>query len=192
MRTHFLRTIGILIIVLLSACNFPGPGQAIPGAPAVPDTLPIEETVEPVQEAVSTDCAFMWANKPLPELSDELIQVMKDYPLESEGYAQAYGENCVTSEGEVVRFLAMETDFYITLQVDDLEDERTLGELVEQVMEMLTEFPTEATPGPQPGYVGITFEAPEDSLRLWVMRTKIETALDNGLRGEELLKALQE
>ena len=117
---------------------------------------------------------------------------MKDYPLQAEGYAQAYGENCMTNEGDVVRFLPMETDFYITLQVEKLEDEQALGESIEQVMEVLSGFPTDATPGPQPGYVGITFEAPEDSLRMWVMRINIEIALDNGLRGKELFKALQE
>lgn len=185
MRTLHLRTIGITIIVLLSACNFPRPGQTIPGITEAPD-------MESAQETASTECAFIWANEPLPELSDELNQALKDYPLQAKGYAQAYGENCVTSDGDILRFLAMETDFYITLQVDDLEDEQVLGELVEQVMELLTEFPTGATPGPQPGYVGITFEVPEDSSQLWVMRAEIESALENGLRGKELLNALQE
>lgn len=134
----------------------------------------------------------MWANEPLPELSDGLNQALKDYPLQAEGYAQAYGENCVTNDEDVVRFLPMETDFYLTLQVEELEDEQALGELLEQVMEVLMEFPTDATPGPQSGYVSITFEAPEDSLRLWALRAEIETALETGLRGKELLKALQE
>jgi len=133
----------------------------------------------------------MWANKPLPELSNELDQALKDVPLNAEGYAQAYGENCVTSDGTVAQFLAMETDFYITLQVDDLEDEQVLGKIVEQAMVVLAEFPTDETPGPQSGYVGITFESPDDSLRLWIKRTEIETALSNGLQGAELFKALQ-
>ena len=185
MRTLSFRIIGILIIVLLGACNFPGLRQTVSDVTEVPDA-------ESAQESTSTECAFMWANEPLPELSDEFIQALKDYPLQADGYAQAYGENCVTNEGDVVRFLPMETDFYITLQVEKLEDERALGEVVEQIMEVLTRFPTDATPGPQPGYVGITFEAPENSLRLWVLRAEIETALENGLRGKELLKALQE
>jgi len=114
-----------------------------------------------------------------------------DISLEAVGYAQAYGENCVTAEGEVERFLVMETDFYFTLQVERLDDEQFLGELIEQVMEMLAEFPTDETPGPQPGYVGITFETPDDSVNLWVMRTEIESMRESGLRGKELFDSLQ-
>jgi hypothetical protein len=184
----FFKTIGILIIVLLGACNFPRPEQAILTATIASDTALAKETET---ETPISECAFMWANEPLPEISDELNQALKDAPLNAEGYAQAYGENCVTSEGTVARFLAMETDFYIALQVENLEDEQVLGNLVEQVMGVLAEFPTDETPGPQPGYVGITFESPEDSLRLWVTRAKIDTALANGLRGAGLFKALQ-
>jgi hypothetical protein len=133
----------------------------------------------------------MWANESLPELSNDFNQALQDI-AGAEGYAQAYGENCVTNEGEVLRFLAMETDFYVTLKVDDLENKQVLGKLVEQVMEVLAEFPTDETPGPQPGYVGITFETSRDSLRLWIMRNEIETALADGLRGAELFIALQE
>jgi hypothetical protein len=177
MRSLHLKIIGILIIVLLSACNFPRPGQLIP------DT-------ETPQDYVSTECAFMWVNKPLSELSEDFNQALKDISR-AEGYAQAYGENCVTGEGEVVRFLAMETDFYITMQVENLDNKQVLGELIEQVMGVLAEFPTDETPGPQPGYIGITFEMPGDELRLWVTRTEAESALENGLRGEELFNALQ-
>ena len=97
----------------------------------------------------------------------------------------------MTETGEVARFLAMETDFHITLNVEDLDDQQTLGRLVKVVMTVLAEFPIEDTPGPQPGYVGLTFETTNDSLRLWVMRTDIEAALENGLQGEELFIALQ-
>ena len=85
----------------------------------------------------------------------------------------------------------METDFYITLQVENLEDRRALGESVEQVMEVLVDFPSDRIPGPQPGYIGITFESPGDSLRLWFMRTEAESALEEGLRGVELFNTLQ-
>lgn len=177
MRTLFLKTIGALIMVLLSACNFPKPGEPI--------------SVEPGGQGYEyTECAFMWANEPLPELSDDFNQALKDISG-AEGYAQAYGENCVSNEGEVVHFLAMETDFYVTLKVENLEDKQTLGELVEQVMGVLAKFPTDEIPGPQPGYVGINFETPEDEFRLWVTRTDIATALENGIRGEELFNALQ-
>jgi len=156
----------------------------------VPDAVPSQETVEPAQVNESAPCAFVWANDSLPELSEAFDKALKEIQTQAEGYAKAYGENCVTEQGEVVRFLAMETDFYITLKVESLENKQALGELSEQVMAVLAEFPTDETPGPQPGYIGITFEAPGDSLRIWFTRTNAKIALENGLQGEELFNAL--
>lgn len=178
-RTYLPKTAIFLIIFMLSACSFPG-------------TTAEPEMVEPSQESDSGECAFMWANKPLPELSDELNQALQEKLPEAEGYAQAYGENCVTAEGDVVRFHAMETDYYLTITVKSLEDKRTLGKLVEDVMKVLAQFPTDGTPGPQPGYISITFQAPNDSFLLRVMRTEVESTLESGIRGEELFNALQE
>ena len=191
MRAFSLLTIGTLIIFLSSACNFPRPGQPVPEVIDSPDIVPSTKTSQPQGDYEPVECAFVWANEPLPKLSDDLDEVLKGFQAGAEGYAQAYGENCVTNEGEVVRFLAMETDYHITLMVEDIDDKQALGELIEGVMEVLAEFPTEETPGPQPGYIGIIFETYNDSFRLWVMRTKIETAMRDGLQGEELFNSLQ-
>lgn len=191
MLKKFYKVFGILIIVLLGACNFPRQDQLIASVTIMPENVPALETLEPMQDYASTDCGFTWANEPLPEISSEFNQALQEVLPEAEGFAQAYGENCVTNEGKVVRFLAMETDFYITLQVENLEDRQALGESVEPIMEVLADFPSDKTPGPQPGYIGITFESPEDSLRLWVMRTEVESALEEGLRGVELFNTLQ-
>lgn len=184
MQKLILRIIGVLIIVLFSACNFPRPIQL------APNTATDNEMIEPTEEYIYSECAFMWANDQLPELSEKFNQALQD-TLDAKGYAQAYGENCVSNEGEVVRFLAMETGFYITLQVDNLEDKQILGKRVEKIMQVLGKFPTDEIPGLQPGYVGITFETAGNNLKLWVMRTEIETALESGLRGTELFEALQ-
>jgi hypothetical protein len=127
----------------------------------------------------------------LPDLSEEFDATLKETLPDASGYAEAYGENCIDTKGEVVRFLAMETDYYATLKVESLEDKQALGGLVEQVMSVVAQFPVADTPGPQPGYVGITFESPTDELRLWFTRRDAEAALDKGLRGEELFNALQ-
>ena len=190
MRTFFLIFTCVVIVSLLGACNITGLEQSDPTLTAVPDIAPSEEIIEPSQNYEPVECAFMWANDPLPELSADFNQALQTALPDAEGYAEAYGENCVTEEGEVVRFLAMETDYHVTLKVVDLEDKQALGELVERVMFVLMEFPTEETPGPQPGYIGITFETPDDSVRLWIMRTEIETALKNGMSGIELFNVL--
>jgi hypothetical protein len=56
---------------------------------------------------------------------------------------------------------------------------------------MVEQFPVEETPGPQPGYVGITFQAPGDEVRMWFTQLEAQAAIDNGLQGEELYLALQ-
>lgn len=188
MRAFFITS--LLIIFLLSACNFPRPGQLNPGLTVEPDASSMTEDAS-AQDFTTTECAYMWARESLPDLSKDFKEALHEVQPQADGYAESYGENCIDSQGNVVRFLAMETDFYVTLKVKDLEDKQALGEWIEQVLIVVTKFPVEDTPGPQPGYVGITFEAPGDELRLWFTQLDAESALENGLQGEELFNALQ-
>jgi len=188
MRSFFITS--ILIIFLLSACNFPRQGQPDPGLTVGPDSGLSTVTATP-QDYTYTECSFVWARESLPDLSKDFKEALKDVQSQANGYAEAYGENCMDSQGNVVRFLAMETDFYVTLEVKDLQDRQALGELIEQVLDVAAKFPVEDTPGPQPGYVGITFEAPGDELHLWFTQSDAETAIENGLHGGELFDALQ-
>jgi hypothetical protein len=183
--------ISLLLLFLFSACNYPAQGGSAPDLTGVPVTAPAPETDTPPQDDSSTECGFVWARESLPELSQEFDAALKEALPQASGYAEAYGENCITNQGEVVRFLAMETDFYATLTVENLEDKQALGKFAEQVLSVLAGFPVGSTPGPQPGYVGITFQSPGDELRLWFTRRDAEAALENGLRGEELFNALQ-
>jgi hypothetical protein len=183
--------LSILIMSLISACNPSNPGQPAPDITIVPDLTPAPITDTPPPEIASTECAFVWAREPLPDLSKEFDAALKGALPGASGYAETYGENCLNNQGEVARFLAMETDFYVVLEVETLEDKQTLGELIEQVLNVLARFPVEGTPGPQPGYIGITFQSRGDELRLWFPRRDAEAALENGLRGEKLFNALQ-
>jgi hypothetical protein len=179
---------------MLNVCTFPKLRQAPPNPTVTPTTNLIftaTETATPQTDSAYSACYFNWAQEVLPELSREFDAALKGIHPLAEGYAEAYGEDCINPEGEVVYFVAMETDFYLTFQVKDLGDKQALGNLVEQVMDVLANFPAEETPGPQPGIVGITFETPDDTLRLWVTRTEAETAIENGLGGEELIETLQ-
>jgi hypothetical protein len=188
---HTLNKISLVLLILLCACNIPSPGQPAPGTTEIPVTAPVILTDTPVQDIPSTECGFVWAREPQPELSQEFDKALKKALPQASGRAEAYGENCLNSQGQVVRFAAMETDYYVTLQVETLEDKQALGKLIEQVLGVLAQFPVETTPGPQPGYVGIAFKAPSDELNLWFTRRDAEAALENGLRGEELFNSLQ-
>ena len=174
-----------LLLFLLSACNLPNRGQPASGI------TPVPVTDSPTQNDDYTQCGFVWARESLDGISEEFDKVLKETLPQADGRAEAYGENCLNNQGEVVRFLAMETDFHVTLQVKDLVDKNAMGVMIEQVLDVLSEFPTEATPGPQSGYVGITFEAPGDELRLWFPQLAAQDAIERGLRGEELFDILQ-
>ena len=73
---------------------------------------------------------------------------------------------------------------------EDLARFRELGRLVETVLAVLDSFPTESTPGPQPGYVGVTFVMDGETLNLWFKITRADEARQQGLHGAALLKAL--
>jgi hypothetical protein len=191
MRTLIQKVICIPIIFLLVACNFPRTGVSVQPPSETITESGTQQTVEPTQGYESTECGFMWASNPLPELSGDFDKALKEVQPQASGYAEAYGENCIDNEGNVVRFLTMETDFHVTIKVNDLQDRQVLGKLIEQVLAVVAKYPPKDTPGPQPGYVGITFESPTDELRLWFTQMDGETAIENGLRGEELLNALQ-
>ena len=174
MKTRFIKTVLFLTLFLLGACNFPGLG-----APSTD------------QEYAYTECSYVWAREPLPDLSEEFRAALTAVQPRADGHAEAYGENCLNDKGEVVRFSAMETDFYVVLKVNDLEDKAMLGDMIKQVLSVVANFPKENTPGPQSGFVGITFESSAAQLRLWFTQVDAQAALDNGLRGEELFNALQ-
>jgi hypothetical protein len=189
-----MRNVHLLLIPLLflfSACNSTQPVQPLSGMTATPELAPVPMTDTPVQDSADTECGYAWASEPLVDLSKEFGDALKKAQLEATGYAEAYGENCLNNQGEVVRFLAMETDFHVTLKVEKLEDKEALGELTEQALAVIARFPVNNTPGPQPGYIGITFSAPGDELRLWFTQADAKVALENGLHGEKLFNTLQ-
>jgi hypothetical protein len=182
MRT--LNKFFFLFLLFLSACNLPIAGTTSEPAPGQPTDAPSEDYNY-------TECGFVWSREPLEQLSKEFDAALKTVEPGAGGRAEAYGENCLNNRGKVVRFLAMETDFYVLLKVEQLQDKQALGNLLEEVLSVVAQFPVEETPGPQPGYVGVTFEAPTDELRLWFPQREAEAALENGLRGAELFEALQ-
>lgn len=102
--------------------------------------------------------------------------------------ATAYGENCVGNDGQVVRFLAMETDFYVLATVETLDDYETFGNWIYDVMQVVDGFPPEDLTGPQPGFVEFRLEkSPAEGITFRVpIQGFFETAGDKS--GEELFR----
>ncbi|NOY98077.1 MAG: hypothetical protein GXP40_02590 [Chloroflexi bacterium] len=188
----------VLLGLLLSAACQPltplalgetTPASDTPAASAeatrLPDTPPADVP------STQPPCYFVWARQPLPELSGQVQQAVQSIQPQAAARAEAYGENCVDENGDIVYFAAKETDFYVTLEVDGLKDESALGERLEDVLTALEAFPSDETPGPQPGYISVTFQSAEEALRLRFTEIQVIEFRQQGLRGVDLFKALK-
>ena len=165
--------------VLLVACNFQlsTPRSVTEARSDTPSNQP---------------CSFNWATQTLPDLSAQVLAAMQTAGLNGISVtAEAYGENCYdTRTNEPVSFTAMETDFHLTAQVKVLTDKGQLGNLLERILIVLDCFPTGSIPGPLPGYIGVSFQAGDDELRLWFPASDGVSARDQGLHGAALFEKL--
>jgi len=82
----------------------------------------------------------------------------------------------------------METDFYVIVTVESLDDYETFGNWVYDVMQIVNGLPPEDLAGPQPGFVEFRFEKSiSESIGFRVpIRQYNDTA--QGISGEELFR----
>ncbi len=174
------KVAALLLVIFLAACNLPR--FAIDPATPPPSVTPDYK-----------NCYFNWATHSLPEISTKVQEAMDKAGLKDvTAFAEAYGENCYDSQtNEIAGFSAMETDFRVTVEVTDLQDTETLGNLLERILVVLDQFPTRSTPGPKPGYVGVRFHSGDQELYLWFLVEDGKAARDQGLHGAALLERLQ-
>ncbi|HEY3311870.1 MAG TPA: hypothetical protein VGK00_09545 [Anaerolineales bacterium] len=181
-----MRAILVFLLVLtLGACNLPALATVSPP--------PTSTLVQPSLTLTPTEvlCGFVEGRQQLKDLSDQLLERLKNAGLPvKNSRAEAYGENCLASDGSLVRFSARETDYYLTLAVRSIDDEASLGNLLEKSIRVIGEFPVGSTPGPQPGYIGVTFEAGNSTRNTWFLRSKAEGLLLKGVSGAELYRSL--
>jgi hypothetical protein len=135
------------------------------------------------------DCGYQWAQQSLPELSSAFQGSIQGLQPEALASAFAFGENCVHTDG-TVRFLPMETDFNVTLHVDDISNDSDLGEWIVKVMQVIQNIPPDQIVGPRPGRVAIGFDssASQKFVNFYIDQYR---ALQPGLSNAEIYKALQ-
>jgi hypothetical protein len=181
MESTMKRVFIIFLPILLIACFLPA---AIQKSPSIPIS-----SITPTPE---NPCAYVEGQKTLEDISKQLLDKLTSAALPVENArAEAYGENCIKADGSVARFSARETDFYVTLRVTDLTDESVLGDLLEQTLAVIDQFPPDQTPGPNPGYVGITFKAGERVQNLWFTQIQVDNLHKQELKGADLYRALK-
>jgi hypothetical protein len=186
----------LLLSVLLAACSLPHFITDVEplystGTPVLVTDTPVFVTDTPEASAGYTECGWSWATQSLPDLSAKVQSALDTAGLEGVTVsAEAFGENCFTMSGKVDHFATMETDFRFNVDVPDLADEATLGDLLERILVVLEAFPTDATPGPQPGYIGVHFIHETEDLNLWFNMTASDAARAQGFHGADLLREL--
>jgi hypothetical protein len=184
------------MVLLLSGCTMPNvPARVSTGltpTARAPITAP-GETNAPTNVTVVEQCAFVEGRQQLSDVSDRISARMKEaqFPLMNVR-AEAYGENCIASDGHLVRFAARETDYYFTISVTDLENQEDLGNLLDNLLEILKLFPIENTPGPNPGYISVVFQSPSKSQNLWFTRQHASDLISQGINGTTLYRDLSD
>lgn len=135
-------------------------------------------------------CGYQWAYQDMPELSADFLQSLQALQPEAQGNAFAFGENCLNGDGSIKRFIPMETDFNITLQVNDVTDESELGEWIVKVMMVIDAIPPEQIIGPRPGRVSLGFQPSEPQTFVSFYIDQYH-GLSPGLSTAEIYQALQ-
>lgn len=148
---RFIRTF-LFWILLLGACA-PRPSILPTDTALAPPTITPTTPPEPAYGG----CGYQWANQDLPELSTEFQESIRGLQPDAQANAFAFGEDCIYADGTRT-FLAMETDFNITLQVVDANDETDLGDWIVKVMQVILNIPKDKMVGPRPGRVSIIFQ----------------------------------
>jgi hypothetical protein len=177
--------------LILCACT-PNivPPTTFPSEVATSISIPITDTstIESSMDESSSvnPCGYQWAYNDLPELTAQFDQAVKGLVPNSNSHATAFGENCIGNDGQIVNFLTMETDFYVRVSVESMEEYELFGNWIAVVMQVVEALPDDLTPGPLPGFVEFQFETSISEslvLRIPIQRYR-ETA--QGKTGEEL------
>jgi hypothetical protein len=175
--------------------SFPTTAAPDPELIATLSTPHIDQPPDPQGEITAAppnpqDCGYQWANQDLPELSSSFQASIQALQPEAQANAYAFGENCILADGSIGGFSAMETDFNVTLQVNDLTNEDDLGEWIVKVMQVIENIPQDQIVGPQPGRVSMIFQSNGDQkvLNFYVNQYQ---ALPAGLGSSEIYQELQ-
>jgi hypothetical protein len=135
-------------------------------------------------------CGWQWARQPLPDAARQVQTRFDTARIKyTNVYAEAYGENCLNGDGSVRYFAAMTSDLYITLSIESLDDTDALANVVVSIYQIISTPPPANLPA-RPGYLDITFQSGSQSRKVRAMFSDYQSAIEHGLTGAALLKAL--
>jgi hypothetical protein len=213
---RFFRTPLFLVLILIACSPTSAVSQPLPSTAAAdpsPPDIPLSITSQPpstklvatlsippieqppdgtgtIAPTGSQGCAYRWAYQDLPDLSNEFQSALQGLQPGATGYAIAFGEDCVHDDGSAT-FVPMETDFNITLPVDDTTNEAELGDWIVRVMQVIANIPPEKITGPRPGRVSLLFESGAERTGISFYIDQYQ-ALPVNLDSSELFRTLQQ
>ncbi len=154
-----------LAAIFVTACTSQAP-TVLPAPSLTPNTSAL--TGMPMVTPTIEPCAYVQANQSLPDVTAQIDAAIKQLQPEASGRAEAYGENCVYASTGQSTFSAMETDFYFTVNVNDLTDNNELGTWIVNTMKIVEDLPPDSITGPQAGFVAFTFKSQSNQKTLRV------------------------
>jgi hypothetical protein len=195
MRYFFGLLIAVALLAALAGC-----AVLTPGGTQLPDeTEPALEptfTPDPFEPLVDSElepqCAHVWASRPLPEFTDLLQAAYRSAGIDGvQADVSAYGENCVDVETkQIVRFMTMRSEFYFSVNAENLENKDALSRQLITLMNVLQRFPADTFPGLEPSTVIVRFESGEEAAILSFRMDEFEQATEDGLSGAALYEKL--
>ena len=143
-----------------------------------------EVTITPASERCG---GYQWAYKDMPKINGPFDEAIKIINPDAKAWATAFGEDCFYADGHA-DFIAMETDFYVHLPVDDLTEFESFGNWILQAMNVVEGLPNDLIVGPKPGFVEFWFiksEGEHIAMRVPIQKYRDEAT---GKSGEELFR----
>jgi hypothetical protein len=164
---------------------------ALLGTPKVTSTSAPRSSDTPIPPTI-VPCAYVWANKDLPDESAFVQEELKKAGLgDVEAALSAYGENCLdTATDTIIGFTAKQTDFFFSIPADDLNNRAELGNWAAKILRVVALFPPGKVPGVNSGYVALVYSNGREETRLWFPVSQGARALENGLDGEAMFDGL--
>ena len=145
-----------------------------------------EITITPASERCG---GYQWAYKDIPDLSNKFLHAIQQLQPSAQANAFIFGEDCFYADGHA-DFIAMETDFNITLQVTNSTDTNECGEWIVKIMQIILDIPKDEIVGPRPGRVSLSFQAGSEQKNFNFYIDKYQ-ALPTGLSNAEICQTLQ-
>jgi len=171
-----------IIVFILSATT----GAVALQHKLMPATIDVNETA-PITRTPAGPCAYMWATQAVPELTEKIETAVLALDADAKIRAEAYGENCVYSDGSAT-FGAMETDLYIRMNVEDLTNEEAFGNWMAKIMTLIIQIPENEFPG---GYGFAEFWFEKTDAEYVIVRAQIPEYFDTEVQaksGAELFR----